>query len=91
MSPSATQAARRVGGLRRASLRGRTGSTSVTYGFSGMPYEGGTLIYAGARRYDPATGRFLQTDPAGLMAPNLYAYAIDDPYLYTENPRIGGD
>ena len=77
-------------------LRGQTGSTSVTYGFSGMPYEGGTLIYAGARRYDPATGRFLQTDPAGLMAPNLYAYEIDDPCLYAENPRIvnvitGGD
>jgi RHS repeat-associated protein len=78
-------------------LRGQTGSTPVTYGFSGMPCEGGTgLIYAGARHYDPATGRFLQTDPAGLMAPSLYAYAIDDPYLYTENPRIvnvviGGD
>jgi hypothetical protein len=33
-----------------------------------------------ARHYDPETGRFLQPDPLGIAADQLYAYAANDPY-----------
>lgn len=33
----------------------------------------------GAREYDPNTGRFLTTDPAGLAAGSTYVYADDQP------------
>jgi hypothetical protein len=36
----------------------------------------------GARHYDPATGRFLQPDPLGIEAGELYAYAASNPYVY---------
>jgi hypothetical protein len=35
-----------------------------------------------ARHYDPATGRFLQPDPLGLDADQLYAYARSNPYRF---------
>jgi RHS repeat-associated protein len=38
------------------------------------------FYYYKARAYDPATGRFLQTDPVGLQSDvNFYAYAVEDP------------
>src|ERR1700712_1674290 len=38
------------------------------------------LYYYKARFYDPAIGRFLQTDPAGTQDdPNLYAYVGNNP------------
>ncbi len=38
-----------------------------------------------ARHYDPAMGRFLQTDPIGQEPdPNLYAYVKDDPTNQTD-------
>jgi len=47
----------------------------------------GQIVIAGAqtyfykaRMYDPSTGRFVQTDPAGFGGGiNIYAYATDDP------------
>ena len=36
----------------------------------------------GARHYDPATGRFLQPDPLGVAADELYAYAANNPYMF---------
>jgi hypothetical protein len=36
----------------------------------------------GARHYDPATGRFLQPDPLGIAASELYAYAANNPYVF---------
>ena len=35
-----------------------------------------------ARHYDPATGRFLQVDPLGIDAAELYAYAANNPYAF---------
>ena len=35
-----------------------------------------------ARHYDPATGRFLQVDPLGIDAAELYAYAANNPYVF---------
>jgi RHS repeat-associated protein len=43
------------------------------------------LYHYKARLYDPATGRFLQTDPIGLAGGlNLYAYAGADPINATD-------
>ncbi len=43
------------------------------------------LYYYKARMYDPALGRFLQTDPVGYSAGmNLYAYVDDDPINATD-------
>jgi hypothetical protein len=35
-----------------------------------------------ARHYDPATGAFLQPDPLGISADELYAYARSNPYRF---------
>ena len=43
------------------------------------------LYYYKARMYDPALGRFLQTDPVGYSAGlNLYAYAGNDPVNFAD-------
>ncbi|MEZ5245447.1 MAG: RHS repeat-associated core domain-containing protein [Acidimicrobiales bacterium] len=53
------------------------------FGFIGGlvdPFTG--LVHLGAREYDPATGRWLSTDPKiflGGGTPNLYCYADNDP------------
>lgn len=61
----------------------RSGSSVVDRGFAGRPTEGASgLIYMRARHYDPATGRFLQSDPLGVEADQLYAYAAGNPYVY---------
>jgi RHS repeat-associated protein len=72
-----------TGGLRRYEAFGaiRTGSSPVERGFAGRPVEGlSGLINVRARHYDEATGRFLQPDPLGVAADQLYAYAANDPY-----------
>ncbi len=56
-------------------------------GFTGHVEDANGLVYAGARYYDPALGRFLSTDPVGfseknLMSFNRYAYANNNPYKY---------
>jgi len=52
-------------------------------GFASQAAEGTSgLVYMGARHYDPATGRFLQADPLGIEASELYAYAGNNPYAY---------
>jgi RHS repeat-associated protein len=73
-----------------------SGNVSTTsYGAYGEPtvWSGSRFSYTGqimlpeirlyhykARVYDPATGRFMQTDPVGYDAgPNLYEYVEDDP------------
>jgi RHS repeat-associated protein len=49
--------------------------------YAAREYDGETqLYYNRARYYDPAVGRFVSEDPAGLSAGiNLYAYAGNDP------------
>jgi RHS repeat-associated protein len=82
----------------------RSGVQPVERGFAGRPVEGTTsgLVNVRARHYDPQTGRFLQPDPLGIAADQLYAYAANDPYrfwdptglrpgpLSSRQPSLGG-
>ena len=67
----------------------RTGSSVVERGFAGRPPEGASgLINMRARHYDPATGSFLQTDPLGIGAAQLYAYAASNPYVFGDTTGL---
>ncbi|OOG49135.1 hypothetical protein B0E50_06980 [Rhodanobacter sp. C01] len=52
--------------------------------FPGQYYDVETgLMYNGARYYEPATGRYLQSDPIGLNGGvSMYAYVGNDPLSY---------
>lgn len=49
-------------------------------------------LYNYFRNYDPATGRYVQSDPIGLRgAINTYSYALENPVTYLDPdgiPRI---
>jgi RHS repeat-associated protein len=63
----------------------RSGTSIVQRGFAGQPFEGASgLVYLRARHYDPATGRFLQTDPLGIEADHLYVYARNNPLAFAD-------
>lgn len=53
---------------------------------SGAYYDSETgLHYNGARYYDPRTGRYLQSDPLGLVAGlNTYAYVDSNPLRFID-------
>jgi RHS repeat-associated protein len=59
----------------------------IAYGYTGREYdaESGLMFYR-ARTYDPATGRFLQTDPLGFTAgdANLYRYVGNKPVNFRD-------
>ncbi len=61
-----------------------------SYWFNGEQYDPNSgLIYLRARYYDPASGRFLEPDPAApdLASPqtlNKYAYAMSNPFRYSD-------
>ncbi len=58
---------------------------SVERGYASRGQEGSSgLIYMRARHYDPSTGRFLQQDPLGLATRQLYTYASNNPYVYSD-------
>jgi RHS repeat-associated protein len=59
-----------------------TEGVEIAYGYTGREYDAESgLMYYRARTYDPATGRFLQTDPLSFAAGdlNLYRYVGNDP------------
>ncbi|MBA3811549.1 MAG: RHS repeat-associated core domain-containing protein, partial [Caulobacteraceae bacterium] len=58
-----------------------SGWLGARFGFTGQAMiPEARLFHYKARAYDPALGRFLQTDPVGMAADvNLYAYVGNDP------------
>ncbi|WP_170833518.1 RHS repeat-associated core domain-containing protein [Litoreibacter albidus] len=61
--------------------------TLQDYGFTGREFDAETgLYYYRARHYDPAQGRFIQSDPLGFAAGdlNLYAYTWNDPANWSD-------
>ncbi len=61
--------------------KGATVTVPDALRYAGREYDAETqLYYNRARYYDPALGRFISEDPAGLSAGiNLYAYVGNDP------------
>jgi len=67
------------------SVASEIGVNPTQSGFSGARIEGPTgLLRMGARHYDPTTGRFLQSDPLGVRADQPYAYAANNPYVFSD-------
>ncbi len=77
-----------------------TGSATINLRFPGQYYDAETgLHYNWHRYYDPATGRYITSDPLGLAAGlNTYGYAKQNPLSFVDrdglnftlNPGIGG-
>lgn len=59
--------------------------TNFTIGYTGNWTDSTTnLVYLRARDYDPATGQFLQVDPAINLTHQPYAYAHNNPLVRTD-------
>lgn len=65
---------------------------SDPYRYTSQAWDSGPgLVHDGARAYDPSTGRFLSTDPAGSAGASAYAYAGDNPTSFSDpSGRVRG-
>lgn len=63
-----------------------SGSSLTRFGFTGRESDPETgLLYYRARWYDPAQGRFISQDPAGVIGGfNFYAYAGNNPLSFVD-------
>ena len=63
-----------------------TGSQTVNLRMPGQYYDAESgLFYNHNRYYDPATGRYISSDPIGLSGGlNTYAYAMANPAVYVD-------
>ena len=59
---------------------------TINLRYPGQYYDQETgFFYNGARYYDPGTGRYVTSDPMGLLGGiNTYAYGLDNPLLYVD-------
>ena len=67
---------------------------AMRLGYTGQQFDAETgLYYDHARYYDPATGRFLSTDPSGFSAgdANLYRYVGNRPVNNTDPTGLCAD
>jgi len=64
-------------------------SRTVTMRFPGQYAEDPLSIFSNFHRYyEPATGRYLSTDPIGQLGGiNLYAYVLNNPLLVVRSSR----
>jgi RHS repeat-associated protein len=71
----------------------QTGTVDQPYTYTGREFDSESgLSYYRARYYDPATGRFLQNDPIGLVGGlNLYAYANANPVSFVDPTGLIAD
>jgi RHS repeat-associated protein len=63
------------------------------YGYTGRQFDSESgLYYDRARPYNPATGRFNNTDPSGLSGGdyNLYRYVGNNPLAYVDPNGLAG-
>ncbi len=87
---TATSDGAQLSSRRRYTAFGETltasGLSPTDRGFASLAEEGsgGFLLYARARHYDLRFGRFLQRDPLGIEADQLYAYAANNPYRFQD-------
>jgi len=63
-----------------------TGSAAVNLRFTGQYWDNeSSLHYNWNRYYDPATGRYISSDPIGLAGGlNTYGYALANPVMFTD-------
>jgi len=71
----------------------QTGSVVNIYTYTGREFDAESgCYYCRLRTYDPATGRFRQTDPIGYWGgTNLYTYVGHDPVNRTDPYGLRGD
>jgi RHS repeat-associated protein len=73
---------------RLASETSAAAADDIIFGWTGREFDSETgLQYNRARYYDPATGRFVSTDPSGIELSgdyNLYRYAANNPLNATD-------
>ena len=64
---------------------------AINLRYPGQYYDQETgFFYNGARYYDPGTGRYVTSDPVGLMGGvNTYAYGMDNPLYYADPSGYG--
>jgi len=91
--PARSPLSPRTHGRNPRRVRRRASGRTVTYNlrFPGQVFDGQAGLHQnGHRDFDPAVGRYVESDPAGLAASiNTYAYVDSDPLLFFDPDGLG--